>query len=43
MRQPLWSSHWFAIPRWRTDDIFFGGAKAFANHLQTVKVPHVFR
>jgi len=26
-----------------TDDIFFGGAKAFADRLQTVKVPHVFR
>ena len=26
-----------------TDDIFFGGAKEFAGHLQSVKVPHVFR
>ena len=24
-------------------DIFFGGAKAFADRLQTMKVPHVFR
>jgi len=26
-----------------SDDVFFGGAKAFAEHLQTVRVPHVFR